>query len=94
MILKKYLLRLDFSNLNDHEFRHNFKDSINPICSGGKYVEYVMLKQHLAFPELYCVKNRIPWKLNLTLKDLPSKTVLNVLFVIDQNVFILKQMVN
>ena len=26
-------LRLNFSHLNEHKFRHNFKDTINPICS-------------------------------------------------------------
>ena len=24
-------LRLNFSHLNEHEFRHNFKDTINPV---------------------------------------------------------------
>ena len=26
-------LRLNFSHLNEHKFRHNFKDTINPMCS-------------------------------------------------------------
>ena len=26
-------LRLGLSHLNDHKFRHNFKDCINPLCS-------------------------------------------------------------
>ena len=26
-------LRLDFSNLNEHRFRHNFQDCLNPLCS-------------------------------------------------------------
>ena len=26
-------LRLNFSHLNKHKFLHNFKDSINPMCS-------------------------------------------------------------
>ena len=28
-------LRLNFSHLNEHKFRHNFKDTINPMCSCG-----------------------------------------------------------
>ena len=28
-------LRLHFSHLNEHEFRHNFKDSISQMCSCG-----------------------------------------------------------
>ena len=26
-------LRLDFSHLSEHKFRHNFADSLNPLCS-------------------------------------------------------------
>ena len=26
-------LRLDFSHLNEHRFRHNFQDCLNPLCS-------------------------------------------------------------
>ena len=26
-------LRLDFSHLNEHRFRHNFQDCLNPSCS-------------------------------------------------------------
>ena len=26
-------LRVDFSHLNDHKFRHNFADTLNPLCS-------------------------------------------------------------
>ena len=29
-------LRLDFSHLNEHRFRHNFNDILNPMCSCGK----------------------------------------------------------
>ena len=29
-------LRLNFSHLNEHKFRHNFHDTINPMCSSGK----------------------------------------------------------
>ena len=25
-------LRLKFSHLNEHKFRHNFKDALSPIC--------------------------------------------------------------
>ena len=26
-------LRVDFSHLNEHKFRHNFVDTLNPLCS-------------------------------------------------------------
>ena len=32
-------LRLDFSHLNEHKFRHNFNDIINPKCFCGKEPE-------------------------------------------------------
>ena len=37
----KYLicLRLDFSRLNEHRFRHNFQECINPLCSCSLDIE-------------------------------------------------------
>ena len=32
-------LRLDFSHLNEHKFRHGFKDALNPLCTCGAEVE-------------------------------------------------------
>ena len=32
-------LRLNFSHLNEHKFRHNFNDIINPMCSCSKEPE-------------------------------------------------------
>ena len=32
-------LRLGFSHLNEHKFRHNFRDSINPLCSCSANIE-------------------------------------------------------
>ena len=32
-------LRLQFSHLNEHKFRHGFCDTINPMCSCGTEVE-------------------------------------------------------
>ena len=26
-------MRLDFSHLDEHRFRHNFQDCLNPLCS-------------------------------------------------------------
>ena len=28
-------LRLGFSHLRDHKFRHNFADTLNPLCSSS-----------------------------------------------------------
>ena len=32
-------LRLNFNHLNEHKFRHNFLDTINPMCSCGSEPE-------------------------------------------------------
>ena len=32
-------LRLDFSHLNEHRFRHNFKNCMNPLCSCSLEIE-------------------------------------------------------
>ena len=32
-------LRLNFSHLNEHKFRHNFLDTLNPMCSCGSEPE-------------------------------------------------------
>ena len=40
-------LRLNFSNLNELKFRHNFKDTINPMCSCGfepEITDYYLLR--------------------------------------------------
>ena len=32
-------LRLGLSHLREHKFRHNFQDTLNPICSYGDDIE-------------------------------------------------------
>ena len=32
-------LRLNFSHLNEHKFRHKFKDALSPICDCGSETE-------------------------------------------------------
>ena len=32
-------LRLKFSHLNEHKFRHNFKDALSPMCDCGSETE-------------------------------------------------------
>ena len=34
-----FRFRLNFSHLNEHKFRHNFNDTINPMCPCGKEPE-------------------------------------------------------
>ena len=32
-------LRLKFNHLNEHKFRHNFKDALGPMCDCGSEIE-------------------------------------------------------
>ena len=45
-------LRLGFSHLNEHRFRHNFQDCVNPLCSGSLEIEdtshYLLHCQHFS----------------------------------------------
>ena len=74
-------LRLGFSHLNDHKFRHNFKDTVNPLCSCGKDIEstihYLLRCQHYSQqrPELL----NGAYKSSPSLRDLSTDTLLNVL---------------
>ena len=44
-------LRVDFSHLNEHKFRHNFADTLNPLYSCSLETETTALFSTL--PELY-----------------------------------------
>ena len=32
-------LRVGLSHLREHKFRHNFQDSLDPFCNGGRHIE-------------------------------------------------------
>ena len=49
----KLLIRLDFSNLNEHKFRHNFYDIIYPMSFCGKEPETTL--QYLLHCDLYSI---------------------------------------
>ena len=43
-------LRLQFSHLNEHKFRHGFSDTVNPMCTCGTEIEtteHFFLRCHL-----------------------------------------------
>ena len=46
-------LKLDFSHLNEHIFRHNFNDITNPMCSCGKESETTI--HYLLRSDLYSI---------------------------------------
>ena len=69
-------LRLQFSHLNEHKFRHGFEDTINAMCACGSAVEtteYFLLRYHLYSPqrlELFENLEKVDSSfLNLNVKD-------------------------
>ena len=47
-------LRLQFSHLNEHKFRHGFEDTVNTMCARGSEVEtteHFLLRCHLYSPQ-------------------------------------------
>ena len=55
-------LRLNFSHLNEHKSRHNFKDTVNPMCSCGfgpeTTVQYPFRYKLYTKPRLDLLKHR------------------------------------
>ena len=73
---------MNFSHLNEHKFRHNFHDTINPMCSCGKEPEttlYYLLRYDLYSIYRLELLNDI-CALNMSLKnsseEKPLKTLL------------------
>ena len=69
-------LRLQFSHLNEHKFRHGFGDTINAMCAYGGEVEtteHFLLRCHLYSPQRLEVFENLekvdPSFLNLNVKD-------------------------
>ena len=74
-------LRLNFSHLNEHKFRHNFNDTINPMCSCGKEPETTLhYLLRCDFHSIYRLEllNDI-CALNHSLKNISEKYLLKVL---------------
>ena len=74
-------LRLNFSHLNEHKFRHNFSDTIERMCNCGlepKITLYYLLRgnlystQRLEFLNNVCI-------LNPSIKNYSDEKLLNIL---------------
>ena len=50
-------LRVNLSHLREHKFRHNFLDTLNPLCSCGLEIE--SLKHYLLRCSFYTDKRRV-----------------------------------
>ena len=92
-------LRLNFSHLNEHKFRHSFKDTINPMCSCS-------FEPETADHYLLCCKQYTALRLDLlynihtinqSLKNFSEDHLVNVLlfgsknFTLDANENILRR---
>ena len=53
-------LRLNFSHLNEHKFRHNFNYTTNPMCNCGATTE-ATIHYILAFPTSFISRSGAPW---------------------------------
>ena len=75
-------LRFDFSHLNEHKFRHNFNDIINPMCSCCREPETTL--HYLLRCDLYSIYrlellNDIFCVLNESLKNFSEENLLKIL---------------
>ena len=80
-------LRLNFSHLNEHKFRHNFNDTINPMFSCSKEPETTL--HYLLRCDFYSIYrlellNDI-CALNHSLKNTSEENLLKVLFMEQKN---------
>ena len=66
-------LRLNFSHLNEHKFRHNFNDTINPMCPCGKEPETTLRC------DFYSIYRLELCALNHSLKNISEENLLKVL---------------
>ena len=92
-------LRLNFSHLNKHKFRHNFKDTIHPICSccfEPEATDHYLLRCKLYTDLRLDLSNNI-YTINQSLKNFSEDQLVNVLlfgsenFTLDANANILRR---
>ena len=80
-------LRLHFSHLNEHKFRHNFRATIDPMCSCGLEPEttlHYLLRCNL-YSDLRTELLNDICALNPTLKNLSHEKLLNILLYGSEN---------
>ena len=74
-------LRLNFSHLNEHKFRHNFRDTLNPLCKCGGGIEttsHFFLRCHLYAPQRSELLNTV-YRLNPTIKNFAEENLVHLL---------------
>ena len=92
-------LRLNFSHLNEHKYRDNFMDTINPMCSCGlepETTDHYLLRCKLYTDLRLDLLNDI-YTINQSLKNFSEDQLVNVLlfgsenFTLDANANILRR---
>ena len=78
----KYLtrLRLGLSHLNEHKFRHNFQDCLNPLCSCSLEVEttnHYFLHCHYYNDIRKTLLDTVKEITNICLSDFSDETLVN-----------------
>ena len=74
-------LRLNFSHLNEHKFRHNFNDTVDPMCTSGRQSEttlHYLLRCNLYFTQRLELLNNV-CILNSPVKHYSNEKLLNIL---------------
>ena len=81
-------LRVGLSKLNDHKFRHNFSESINPMCpinDGTEDMEHYLLLCHaFRVPRCDLLASVLPVLRSFDLTDVPNSTLLHILLYGDK----------
>ena len=74
-------LRLNFTHLNEHKFRHGFRDMIDPMCKCGKEPEttfHYLLRCNIHSSHRTELLNDI-CAINSSISDFPENKLLNTL---------------
>ena len=102
---KKYFtrLRLGLNHLNDHKFRHNFQDCLNPLCSCSLEVETInhyFLHCHYYNNICKTLLDTVKEITNICLSDFSDETLVNLLlygnsiYSLEENKEVIKASIN
>ena len=73
-------LRLNFSHLNKHKFRHNFKECVSPMCDCGLEIEstqHFFLHWHFYHVERSELLNSL-YDIDLAINELNEESIINL----------------
>ena len=101
----KYLtrLRLGLSHLNEHKFRHNFQDCLNPLCScsyGVETTNHYFLHCHYYNDIRKTLLDTVKEITNICLSDFSDETLVNLLlygnsiYSLEENKEVIKASIN